>query len=99
MEVTVIVPAAHMGEVIGHLNARRGRIGGMTPMGANLEQVTAKVPLAEMYQFPIELRAVTQGRGRYTMTFDHYEEVPAQVAQPIIAARQQHLHNRESSSA
>jgi elongation factor G len=99
MEVTVIVPAAHMGEVIGHLNARRGRIGGMTPMGANLEQVTARVPLAEMYQFPIELRAVTQGRGRYTMTFDHYEEVPAQVAQPIIAARQQHLHNREASSA
>jgi elongation factor G len=99
MEVVVIVPAANMGDVIGHLNARRGRIGGMSPVGAGLEQVTAKVPLAEMYQFPIELRAATQGRGRYTMGFDHYEEVPPQVAQPIVAARQQHLHSREAASA
>ncbi|HVC38620.1 MAG TPA: elongation factor G [Candidatus Dormibacteraeota bacterium] len=98
MDVAVIVPASHMGDVIGHLNSRRGRIGGMTPLGAELEQVTAKVPLAEMYQFPIELRAATQGRGRYTMTFDHYDEVPAQVAQPIIAARQQ-LKSREPVSA
>jgi elongation factor G len=71
----------------------------MSPMGADLEQVTAKVPLAEMYQFPIELRAATQGRGRYTMSFSHYEEVPSQVAQPIVAARQQHLHSREAASA
>ena len=99
MEVTVTVPADHMGDVIGHLNARRGHIGGMNPVGANLEQVSARVPLAEMYQFPIELRALTQGRGRYTMTFDHYEEVPAHVAQPIIAGRQQHLHSREAASA
>lgn len=99
MEVVVIVPAANMGDVIGHLNARRGRIGGMSPMGAGLEQVTAKVPLAEMYQFPIELRAATQGRGRYTMGFDHYAEVPPQVAQPIVAARQQQLHGREAASA
>jgi elongation factor G len=99
MEVVVIVPAANMGDVIGHLNARRGRIGGMSPMGAGLEQVTAKVPLAEMYPFPIELRAATQGRGRYTMSFSHYEEVPSQVAQPIVAARQQQLHPREAASS
>jgi elongation factor G len=99
MEVSVIVPAANMGDVIGHLNARRGRIGGMSPIGAGLEQVSAKVPLAEMYQFPIELRAATQGRGRYTMNFSHYEEVPSQVAQPIVAARQEHLHSREAASA
>lgn len=99
MEAVVTVPADHMGDVIGHLNARRGHIGGMAPMGGGLEQVTARVPLAEMYQFPIELRAATQGRGRYTMTFSHYEEVPSQVAQPIIAARQQQLHSREATSA
>jgi elongation factor G len=99
MEVVVVVPAVNMGDVIGHLNARRGRIGGMSPMGAGLEQVSARVPLAEMYQFPIELRAATQGRGRYTMSFDHYEEVPPQVAQPIVAARQQQLHNREAAGA
>ncbi|HEY6539157.1 MAG TPA: elongation factor G [Candidatus Dormibacteraeota bacterium] len=99
MEVVATVPAAHMGEVIGHLNSRRGHIGGMNPVGTDLEQVTARVPLAEMYQFPIELRAVTQGRGRYVMKFDHYEEVPDQVAQRIIAARQQGLHGREAASA
>ncbi|MGB9483955.1 MAG: elongation factor G, partial [Candidatus Dormiibacterota bacterium] len=97
MQVVVTVPADHMGDVIGHLNARRGHIGGMNPVGTELEQVTAKVPLAEMYQFPIELRAATQGRGRYTMTFDHYEEVPVQVAQPIIAARQQQ-HSRDAAT-
>ncbi len=99
MEVAVIVPAAHMGDVIGHLNARRGHIEGMSPVGADLEQVTARVPLAEMYPFPIELRAATQGRGRYTMRFDHYDEVPPQVAGPIIAARQQQAHSRESAGA
>ena len=98
MDVEVIVPAPSMGDVIGHLNSRRGHIGGMTPVGAGLERVTAQVPLAEMYQFPIELRAMTQGRGRYTMTFSHYQEVPAQVAEAIVAARQQLLHSRESAS-
>ncbi len=89
MDVQVVVPAASMGDVIGHLNSRRGRIGGMTPLGGGLEQVAAKAPLAEMYRFPIELRAMTQGRGRYSMTFSHYEEVPGQVAQPIIEGRRQ----------
>ncbi|MGH7758092.1 MAG: elongation factor G, partial [Candidatus Dormibacteria bacterium] len=96
MEVQVTVPAPQMGDVIGHLNARRGHIEGMNPVGRELEQLTALVPLAEMYQFPIELRAATQGRGRYTMAFHHYEEVPHQVAEPIIAARQQ--HGRESGA-
>ncbi len=99
MDVQVIVPAAVMGDVIGHLNSRRGRIGGMTPAGDGLEEVAAQVPLAEMYRFPIELRAMTQGRGRYTMSFAHYEEVPAQVAQPLIDARRELLHAREAQSA
>jgi elongation factor G len=99
MDVEVIVPSANMGDVIGHLNSRRGRIGGMTPMGGALEQVTAKVPLAEMYRFPVELRAMTQGRGRYSMSFSHYEEVPPQVAQPIVEARRQLLHGRDSATS
>ena len=99
MDVEVIVPAAVMGDVIGHLNSRRGRIGGMTPAGDGLERVTAHVPLAEMYRFPIELRAMTQGRGRYTMAFAHYEEVPVQVAQPIIDQRRELVHAREAQSA
>ncbi len=99
MDVEVVVPEAVMGDVIGHLNSRRGRIGGMTPVGEGLERVTAQVPLAEMYRFPIELRAMTQGRGRYTMAFSHYEEVPAQVAQPIIEHRRELLHAREAQTA
>jgi elongation factor G len=99
MDVEVLVPASNMGDVIGHLNSRRGHIGGMTPVGGSLEQVTAKVPLTEMYRFPVELRAMTQGRGRYSMSFSHYEEVPPQVAQPIVEARRQLIHGRDSASS
>ncbi len=98
MDVEVTVPEAQMGEVIGHLNARRGRIGGMIPADEGFERVSAQVPLAEMYPFPIELRAMTQGRGTYTMAFSHYEEVPAQVAQPIIEAHRAALHLKEAAS-
>ncbi|HUY61859.1 MAG TPA: elongation factor G [Candidatus Dormibacteraeota bacterium] len=99
MDVDVVVPEATMGDVIAHLNSRRGRIGGMTSMGAGLQRVTAHAPLAEMYRFPIELRAATQGRGRYTMRFAHYEEVPAAAAQAIVAARKEVLHAREPGGA
>lgn len=98
MEVEVVVPEEAMGEVIGHLNSRRGRIGGMLPAGDGLERVSAQVPLAEMYRFPIELRAMTQGRGRYRMTFAHYEEVPPPVAQPIIEAHRAAAHPKEAAS-
>jgi elongation factor G len=99
MDVEVDVPRDHVGDVISHLKARRGRIGGMTPVRDGVEQVAAQVPLAEMYTFPIELRAITQGRGRYTMTFSHHEEVPAQVAGPIIEAHRATLHSRESAAS
>ncbi len=98
MDVVVVVPEAQMGDVIGHLNSRRGRIGGMVPGEDGFDQVSAQVPLAEMYSFPIELRAMTQGRGGYTMSFSHYEEVPAQVAQPIIEAHRAALHQKDAAS-
>ncbi len=98
MDVEVTVPAQMMGDVIGHLNSRRGRIGGMTPADDGLERVSAQVPLAEMYHFPIELKATTQGRGRYSMSFSHYEEVPAQVAQGIIESRKELVHSREPAA-
>ena len=98
MDVEVTVPEAQMGDVIGHLNSKRGRIGGMVPAQEGFERVSAQVPLAEMYHFPIELRAMTQGRGSYTMRFSHYEEVPAPVAQPIIEAHRAAMHQREAAS-
>jgi elongation factor G len=88
MEVEVLVPERNMGDVISDLNGKRGKIAGMEPSGDHLEKVKAQVPLSSMYRFPIDLRSITQGRGRYTMKFSHYEEVPAHAAQPVIAAYQ-----------
>ncbi|MFO7171589.1 MAG: elongation factor G [Bacillota bacterium] len=85
MLVEVLVPEACTGDVIGDLNRKRGRILGIEPRG-RLQAVRALVPQAEMFRYAIDLRSITQGRGTFTMTFDHYEEVPAPIAQPIIAA-------------
>jgi elongation factor G len=94
MNVHVVVPERLMGDVIGILNTKRGRVGGMNPMGDGRTEVSAQVPLAEMYSFPIDLRAATQGRGRYSMELSHYEEVPANIAQPLIEA-----HSKEHAAA
>ena len=83
MNVEVIVPEVFMGDVMGDLNKKRGRILGMEARGAN-QVIKALVPLAEMRRYAIDLRSITQGRGLYTMKFDHYEEVPANVAETII---------------
>ncbi len=88
MEVEVLVPERNMGDVISDLNGKRGKIAGMEPSGDHMEKVKAQVPLSSMYRFPIDLRSITQGRGKYTMKFSHYEEVPAHAAQPVIAAYQ-----------
>ncbi|MGH7686069.1 MAG: elongation factor G [Candidatus Dormibacteria bacterium] len=94
MDVRVLVPERNTGDVMGLLNSKRGRVGGMNPTGDGKAEVTAQIPQAEMYTFPIELRAMTQGRGRYSMTFSHYEEVAAHVAQKIIDA-----HSKEHTPA
>ena len=94
MDVHVIVPERFMGDVMGLLNGKRGHVAGMNPLGDGRAEVTAQVPQAEMHSFPTELRALTQGRGRYTMAPAHYEQVPAHVAQGIIAA-----HAKEHATA
>ncbi|MEW6398405.1 MAG: elongation factor G [Bacillota bacterium] len=81
--VEVMVPEAFMGDVMGDLNKKRGRILGMEPRGS-FQVIRAMVPLAEMFRYAIDLRSITQGRGTFTMEFDHYEEVPAHLAQEII---------------
>ena len=88
MDVEVFVPERNMGDVISDLNGKRGKIAGMEPSGDHTEKVRAQVPLSSMYRFPIDLRSITQGRGRYSMKFSHYEEVPAHAAQVVIAAYQ-----------
>ncbi|MCC6217178.1 MAG: elongation factor G [Polyangiaceae bacterium] len=85
MAVEVVTPDAHMGDVIGDLNARRGRIQGMAQRGANAQIVTAEVPLATMFGYSTDLRSRTQGRATYTMQFTRYEAVPTNVQDEMVA--------------
>lgn len=87
MKVTVRIPEDLMGEVIGDLNAKRGRVLGMDSDGS-LRVVSAEVPLAEMQRYSIDLRSITSGRGSFSMEMSHYEEAPPQEAQKVIAAAQ-----------
>ena len=75
-ELKVFVPDANMGDIIGDLNKRRGRVMGMNPAGDGQQIVEAEVPMGEMSSYAIDLRSMTQGRGSYTMKFVRYEEVP-----------------------
>jgi elongation factor G len=84
MSVEVVVPEEYMGEVIGDLNSRRGRIMGMENR-AGAQVVGSMVPLAQMFGYATDLRSATQGRATYTMTFHHYEQVPKSVSEEIIA--------------
>ncbi|MCL0078998.1 elongation factor G [Dehalococcoidia bacterium] len=84
MSVKITVPDAFTGDVMGGLNGKRARIMGMNPEGG-VNIIEAQAPLAEMLRYSIDLRSMTQGRGSYTIRFSHYEEVPAHLAQKIIA--------------
>ncbi len=86
MKVEVEVPEEYMGDVIGDINRRRGQVASMEDRAGN-KIVTAMVPLAEMFGYSTDLRSFTQGRGTYSMEFDHYEEVPKNVAEEIVKKR------------
>ena len=83
MNLEITVPEEFMGDVIGDINSRRGRILGMDPQDG-YQLIRANVPLAEIFRYSVDLRSITQGRGSYKMTFSNYEEVPAQIAEGII---------------
>ena len=84
MKVEVVVPEDYMGDIIGNLNSRRGRVEGMDDR-AGAKVIHAMVPLSEMFAYSNDLRSRTQGRGQFTMQFDHYEEVPRNIAEKIAA--------------
>ena len=86
MKLEVLVPEEYVGEVIGDLNSRRGRVQGIESQG-NIQLIRGFVPLAEMFGYATDLRSKTQGRGNHVMQFDHFEEVPANITQKIIAQR------------
>jgi elongation factor G len=85
MKVTVIAPDEFMGDIMGDLNSRRGRVLGMENAGKN-QYINAYVPMSEFQTYAPDLRSMTGGRGIYTMEFSHYDEVPAHIAQKIIEA-------------
>jgi elongation factor G len=87
MRVDVIVPEEYMGDVIGDMNSRRGRVEGMESRG-NTQNIKGFVPLSEMFGYATTLRSKTQGRGVYSMSFSHYEEVPKSIRENVVKERQ-----------
>ena len=83
MKVEVVMPEEYLGDIMGDITSRRGRVEGMEARG-NAQVVSASVPLSEMFGYATSLRSSTQGRGTYTMVFDHYEEVPKSISEEII---------------
>ncbi len=86
MKVDVVVPEEYMGDVVGDLSKRRGKINGMQPRG-NAREITAHVPLGEMFGYATVLRSATQGRGTYVMAFHHYDELPKQLWEDIAKGK------------
>jgi len=93
--IEVYVPESYMGDIIGDLNKRRGRILGMNPQDNGLQQVEAEVPQSEMFKYATDLRSMTQGRGYFKLWFDRYEEAPAIVANKIIEEAKKHMVEEE----
>jgi elongation factor G len=87
MDVEVVAPADYLGDVIGDLSSRRGKVGGMTQRGG-AQVVTALVPLAEMFGYSTTLRSLSQGRAVYSMEFARYDEVPKSIAETIVTKGQ-----------
>lgn len=89
MKVEINVPDDYMGDVMGDMNKRRGRILGMEPNSDGSQDIMAEAPHSEMFEYAIDLRAMTQARGTFKMEFDRYEEVPAHIAEKIIQESQE----------
>jgi elongation factor G len=85
VSMEVIVPEEYMGDVIGDLNGKRGRVAGMEPIGGGRQVIKATVPQSEVQRYCIDLRSMARGRGRFSAEFSHYEEAPAHVAQQVAA--------------
>ncbi|PIE53947.1 MAG: elongation factor G [Dethiosulfovibrio peptidovorans] len=90
MDVEVTVADEYLGDVMGDMNTRRGRIMGVDSMG-RLQVVKAQAPLSEMFQYAIQLRSMTSGRGNFTMEYSHYDPVPEEISKKVIARRQAEL--------
>jgi elongation factor G len=95
MSLEIVIPEEFVGDVIGDLNSRRGRIAGVEG-GGGRQRVSAKAPLAELLRYATDLTSMTGGRGQFTMELDHYEEVPSQIAEKIVAAHKSTEEEKKS---
>ena len=95
MEVEIYAPEQFMGDLMGDLNSRRGRVAGMTTQGSS-QVIKAQVPFAEMLTYSSTLKSITGGRGSYRMTMSHYEEVPSHLQAKIIAAHKATREGKET---
>jgi elongation factor G len=84
MAVEVVTPEDYMGDVIGDLSSRRGKVGGMEQRGSS-QVIRAQVPLSEMFGYATDLRSRTQGRANYTMQFESYQQTPQSIQEEIVA--------------
>jgi elongation factor G len=98
MKVEVYAPDQYSGDLMGNLSSRRGRISGSESRGGNVV-IKAQVPLAEMLSYANELTSMTQGRGSYSMEFSHYDFVPGELAEKVIAAHKPHAAEEEAEAA
>ncbi|MBO2516880.1 MAG: elongation factor G, partial [Clostridiales bacterium] len=94
MHVEVFVPDEYMGDIMGDMNKRRGRIMGMDKIG-KMQRVTAEAPMGEMMKYATDLRSMTQARGYFTMQFERYEEMPAESAKKVIESAQRDEEEEE----
>jgi len=95
MNVEVDIPDTYMGDIMGDLNGKRGRIMGMEPLSRQRQRIKAQAPLVEMQRYAIDLRSMTQGRGNFRMMFSHYEEVPPHIQEQIVLAAQKEKQESE----
>jgi elongation factor G len=92
--VEVLIPDEYMGDVIGDINRRRGRVMGMNPHDG-LQEVVAEIPLCEMFKYSTDLRSMTQARGSFTMQFERYDEVPGNISAKVIERAKQDMEDTE----
>ncbi|MDD3315853.1 MAG: elongation factor G [Syntrophaceticus sp.] len=95
MNMEILVPEQFMGDIMGDLNGKRGKIMGMEPRENGMQLIKAQAPLAEVQDYPIALKSITQGRGSFNMEFSSYEEAPARFAEEIIKKHQQEQEDKE----
>ena len=98
MDLEVLVPEEHMGDVLSDLNSRRGRVLGMDDAGAGLRRIKAHVPMAETFRYATDLRSMTGGRGTFTATLLGYEECPAHIAQKVIDEHQKRIEQEPAAA-